>query len=362
MKTLAFKSMVFLGGILVFITALACLPLDTFTFRNWESMLWGTDLRPTIGKFYPNKTVRRVESGDLGHGSKYQELKKNILWKTDRFGFRNDPEKSKDCRIVLVGDSNSVGTGTSQASILSEQLSDRLNAPVYNYSPMGIDADFINNLEAMRIRPRMVIYETSGVGIPPFDSTFLNPNRGIRQIVKERTRDFLNADSLMWFEIALDRFWKREPLRCLQSRIDSAFGVLAMPVIVGDDNMLFLKESLTGEFLDNDIIQKNAETIAAISTSLKSLGIDFVFVPLPDKESIYRELLSRNIQGELKNQDFFIKLKRELDQRGVKSVDLHSRFRADALAGKRLYFSDDKHWNTAGIEIASDLIVSEIAR
>ncbi|MFA5385954.1 MAG: hypothetical protein WC364_15080 [Eubacteriales bacterium] len=57
-----------------------------------------------------------------------------------------------------------------------------------------------------------------------------------------------------------------------------------------------------------------------------------------------------------------MKLKQELDLLGVRSIDTYSIFRFRFREGERLYFSDDTHWNKAGIELASELIASEIRR
>lgn len=120
------------GQLLLFILALSFIPMDIFTFRAWEVISWTTGIRPTIGIFYPNKTIIRNESGDLWHGSKYEEIKNNIRWKIDNNGFRNDSSNTTGYQIVLVGDSFSVGPSTTQEFIPSTQISNRVKSKVYN--------------------------------------------------------------------------------------------------------------------------------------------------------------------------------------------------------------------------------------
>jgi hypothetical protein len=165
MKKIILKLLLFASGVSIYVVALSLIPIDTFTFRTWESMIW-EGRRPTIGRFYPNIKSVRDESGDLGHNSKYDVIKKKVHWKTDTYGFRNSPNILTGYDIVLVGDSNSVGSGTTQAEILSNQISRKIGSNVFNYSPMDIDANFMNNLSDMGIHPKVVIYEKIEREIP----------------------------------------------------------------------------------------------------------------------------------------------------------------------------------------------------
>ncbi|MFA6146782.1 MAG: hypothetical protein WC899_01050 [bacterium] len=372
MKTLLLKLLLFVGGIFSFIVILSFIPFDAFTFRNWESQLWKSRkrlLRPTIGYFYPSQTITRNESGDLGRGSEYEIIKNNILWKTDKYGFRNDSSQATEYQVVLVGDSNSVGLGTSQEFILSTQIGNRLNYKVFNYSPMAIDKYFIKNLNNMNIKPKTVIYRVIERKIPEIHSDSLYNGNGFKDIIKDKLNmvkyginKIFNFDTLLYIAMAVDRFNKKEPARYLESRIDSIYRKLRISVIVGHDNELFYKGSLkiNSATIDDSDIKKIAIELKHINDSLLKLGIDFIFLPVPDKESVYYELLPEETKNNFRNRYYLTKLHNELTLLGVRSIDVYSIFRSRFLAGERLYYSDDTHWNNAGIELASELISEEI--
>lgn len=365
MKKLILKIMIFISGIALFASVLALTPLSTFTFRNHEALMWASGvLRPTLGDYYPNQTnVMDEGSGDLARCcvGKYGVIKKNITWRTDRYGFRNDPRRSSEFQIILVGDSNSLGTGISQEAILSRKIGDEIKIPVYNYSIRNIKKDFLGDLKAMSIKPKIVILQRIERDIPGIDCQPLYGDSRFWSYCKNKVKSILSTDFFLFFEIPLDRFIKKTPFRYLCGKIDRAFGDVALPSTVGQENVLFFNEVLSANVLGDDKILEIAKTIKKISNSLKENGIDFIFVPVPEKESIYYELLPGEAQKKFKNKDFLVKLKKELDRLNVRSVDLYSNFRGRFLAGQRLYFPDDTHWNEAGVELAAKLISQKIA-
>ena len=363
MTKLLLKIVLFITGIAVFIMVLSLLPLDTFTFRHWESMTWGLGMNKfTIGRFYPDKYSVRNEGGDLGHNSKYNQVKKNVVWKTDKYGFRNNNYEI-DCDIVLVGDSNSVGCGTTQKMILSNQISRKTSCSVFNYSPMKIDNKFLNNLAGMGIHPKLIIYQIIERDIPKLEDINLDlngehpPKRKMINIIREHLKISILTD----LQIAIDRAYKKEPINFIQGKIDSAFGDFNMPVIVGAENILFYDKSFFSKQIDSEEVKAIADKIDKIKTTLRIEGIEFIFVPVPNKESIYYELLPKE-RLPLKGKNFLTELKQQLDARGVKSIDTYSHFRSAFLIGERVYFPDDTHWNTPGIELTADLIAKEIRK
>ncbi|HOW58888.1 MAG TPA: hypothetical protein PLO78_04080 [Candidatus Omnitrophota bacterium] len=357
MRKLIFKISFFCAVLFIYIMALSFLPLDIFTFRNWESLLWGTDFKPTPGRFYPKKNTLRDEFGDLGHGTKYARVKKNIRWETDEYGFRNKQGIAAQCPIILVGDSYSVGTGVSQNAMLSAKLTLKTKTPVYNYSPIEMDRNFFDNLAAMHIQPFALIYETSGHVIPK-EGTFLKVKHSkIQTAWKRKINDLFNTDFFMRIAIVFDRFWKKEPFRYLQSRIDSAFGVFPEAVQVDANGMMFHNEILAMGPTSHEEIKRSSLKIKKISDFFQRRGIDFIFVSIPPKSAVYFDLRPGDT---LFNKDFYMTLKHELDLLGVKSIDVFSSFRSRVLSGEQLYSWDDTHWNEAGIEVAAQLIAQKI--
>lgn len=227
---------------------------------------------------------------------------------------------------------------------------------------MEIDRYFINNIKVMNIKPTLVIYKLIERNILKIDNYDLNTNYGMKDIVKYNIKKILNLSFLLCIEIAVDNFMKRGPIRYFESKIDSVFGNSRIPVFVGSDNVLFYKGSLTinSTVIEDNDIRKIAIKLKKINDLLLNLGIYFIFLPVPNKESVYYELLPEETKKNFKDRYFLTKLHIELRLLGVRSIDTYSIFRSRFLAGERLYYSDDTHWNKAGIELASELISKEI--
>jgi len=361
MLKLILKILLFASGVVVLVILSTLPPEDTFTFRNWEAMLWGLGpMRPTVGIFYPNKYSIRNESGDLGHNSTYNSIKQNIVWKTDKYGFRNNPETTTGYYdIVLVGDSMSVGCGTTQDQILSNQISRKINSQVFNYSQLTIDDDFLNNLTDMKINPKIIIYQVIERNIPRLDNININNRRTFKNKIISQYRIFFAKYKLMYIPTAVSRFYKKEPINYIKGKLDSILGDLDPTVISGAENVLFYKGSLSTKQLTHETVISIGNKLENLSSSFRKRGIEFIFLPVPDKESIYLELIPDNL-SRLKRNNVLTDIKSELDKRGVRSVDTISPFRYSFHAGKRIYHPDDTHWNETGIEIAAGLIAKEI--
>jgi hypothetical protein len=340
---------------MVYILVFALIPLNTFSFRTWESLIWR---KGEFGAFYPNKTTIMNEGGDLGHGTKFGVIKENIIWITDKHGFRNNQNTSAKYDILLVGDSFSVGSGTSQENILSNQISNILKIPVYNYSPRTITNYFFTELTDMDIKPKLVIYQVIERNIPTIPIINFYSGYSVRHGIKTRIKKLLYGNQSISFVLeAIDRFKKNEPIRFIQSRIDAAFGASPISVIIGVDNELFMNSEYFRNYsINDDEILEIANTLKKISDSFQEMGIEFIFLPVPNKATIYFELLPENIKNKFNNRFFLAKLKTALDLKGVKSIDTYSSFRSHFLAGERLYFSDDTHWNKLGINLTAEMI------
>ena len=87
-----------------------------------------------------------------------------------------------------------------------------------------------------------------------------------------------------------------------------------------------------------------------------SLGIKFLLIPLPNKESVYYEKVPFNIQPQ-----YLFKLEEELKKNNILNINalmVFNQFRQknDVL----IYHYDDTHWNSRGVNIVAEEIVKEI--
>lgn len=139
------------------------LPIDTFTFRVWEAALATPYRYP--GGFYPNLHVRKSRE----YGSYYRSgdpslvQKKPVEWFTDAYGWRNRPEIEKQDKydIVILGDSDIVGSFLDQKDTISEIIGFRSNKVCYSYS-MGHDpiSLFFSDPRLERKSPSLLIVES----------------------------------------------------------------------------------------------------------------------------------------------------------------------------------------------------------
>jgi hypothetical protein len=121
--------------------------------------------------------------------------------------------------------------------------------------------------------------------------------------------------------------------------------------------MLFLDEetghSQRGYFYNHtpEVIEDLAANITDIAAGVKERGLEFVFVPVPNKVSIYHDLIT-----DIEYDQFVPKLVAELQSRGVCVVDLVPAFTEMRRSGVQVYHPTDTHWTRIGAERAADMI------
>lgn len=121
-------------------------------------------------------------------------------------------------------------------------------------------------------------------------------------------------------------------------------------VIVGKDGMLFSKDTLNdylGQSLSDRQIYEIAKTLKLIQNYAEDMDSDFVFVPMPNKNTVYPQYMpSRYVKGE----SGLYKLYEVMSQLGVNYVDLTETFSEVQEMGveERLYHDRDTHWNYLG--------------
>lgn len=111
------------------------LPIDFFAFRVWEAALASPARYP--GPYYPNLHVlKEKEYGDYYRVGERLKKHKPVEWYTDNFGWRNRPsvEQSPQYDVVLLGDSNIVGSYLDQKDTLSEVLMRNAFGAAYSYA------------------------------------------------------------------------------------------------------------------------------------------------------------------------------------------------------------------------------------
>ncbi len=339
----------FLAAILI---ELLVLPIDFFTFRVWEALVKKYSIGVLKGPFYPNMTIVKMEEGgDLKPSPECAVRKKNVLWQTDAYGYRKTASRTFQYPIIIVGDSNTAGGGLSQPEMLSEVLEKHLNKKVYPLAPESIKYIFKHGL-LKQSKPEVVI-------LANIERTILTANYAVRP-----GSDFKNpsiADKIMWsvmlqpaiqsVAIHIDRVLKANMLNYIKAAINSR---PPSPTGSASGNacpVLFFKGAQANHKVPDNVLQNAVQSIKQLSDFFAGKGVRFIFLPIPNKETIYyRELATPKPV-------FLEKLTCELRAQGVEVVDTQKVFdQITSRSGIPLYHRDDTHWNAAGVEVAAKLL------
>ncbi len=325
------------------------LPLPFFAFRVWEAAIVKDDRSRLPGFFYPNLRLRKTEEGDLGHGTELA-VKKDVVWVTDAFGYRNDAARFDDIDIVVVGDSQLVGSSLTQGDIFTAELEKLTGRHVYAMATAGV-ASFLLDPRFELHPPRIVVFEQS-------ERTLfrLQPIGKLPRI--ENPGEAL-ADPVF------DPFWQRlwvfhdramnltvlEMLRARLLPVDR--GVVRSP----RGSMLFSCDFREEEPDGN--LDATADLLVGYQRALRERGIPFGVMPVPDKETVYFQNLPTP-----RRRASLARLTERLRTRGVPVIDLDRAF-ADHVATngpdrELIYQLDDTHWSPAGVRLAAELAARAI--
>jgi hypothetical protein len=127
-------------------------------------------------------------------------------------------------------------------------------------------------------------------------------------------------------------------------------------LVRGADNWLFYRNSLLSIVIPWP--RQNAERIIAFRDTLRSHGIEFVMVPVPNKEFVYPEKISPHVPHVACRQRD--RLFGRLQKNGIHVVDLLPLFLAQKTNGDPLYDALDAHWMDRAIRLGAKSIADTI--
>ena len=177
-------------------------------------------------------------------------------------------------------------------------------------------------------------------------------------LVKERLNPDLPADTAAYLS---DRFFLRQELITLRSRLMALLGGSAVEdVVLGRDGWLYYSDTLadyTGAApLSEEALDSAAENLRLMQEYCRSLGARFLFVPVPNKNSLYPQAMPGYTPASQRDLERFLPL---LAEKGVPCADLASAFAAEP---EILYFAHDSHWDTRGAALGADVINAAFGR
>lgn len=301
----------------------------TFTHRIWDGL---AKAQQSITPFYPNYIMEMEEIGDLGFRTN-RAIIKHVYWKTDSYGFRNDTI-IKNPDILILGDSFVAGGALSQEQTITNILS-KLNPTIkiYNMAPSNFSV-FLSFLNAKLIeKPKVVIQ----FGIERFLNTKTDSIH-----IKINTRKIMFSK----LEEAIDRIFKSADRLAFSSFFRNRTGIgIPSPI---DSKMLFF-EGNKSIYKDAEKLKVATESAITINKKCQSLGITFLFIPMPNKESLYWEMVPYTSQPNL-----LYRLDSALKKNNIltlNALDVLTKAKSDTTL---LYHYDDSHWNANGVKVIAE--------
>jgi len=331
-------------------------PTRVFTFRVWETISVKQRNFILRGPFYPNTKIFKREYGELTPYTACA-VAKHVTWETDRHGYRKRKSDNTDYQIVIVGDSNTVGSGLTQEDTIAEVLEHKSGLNIYPLAPANIN-DFLAYDRFTIHPPKLVILQV-------IERDLLKVSRPRSTAISE-ARKKLNAQFKIPFQslyepIAIfhDRLQKQASFNYFLSTLERRFqpeqASLCKAEKVGAP--IFWQGLRANQIYSEEETDSIVLVLESTRHALNERGIEFIFLPVPNKESIYYDRLPVRKKPMLLD-----RLAEKLSDRDVDFVDTQTAFaRAyqedpDLL----LYPLDDTHWNAQGVEIAAELIWQKI--
>ena len=356
----AFLAVVFLADI-----GARFLPVDPLTFRAWEAL---SRYRPPGAAFEPNRRYEHPRSyGDSAAMGNLPEQRQYRLetFTTDARGFRNTAAATP-AAVILAGDSFAVSSGVADEETLSVALSRRLGCQVYNAGGMDPDPDRLRALAGeLGLARGLVVHAYAEDVETPMVPT--GSKRALNQAIVAATASVDRAIGLV------RGFLLVSPLRILSER---AFKHLANDRVLPNT---YASSVISGTLRNGDAMLFIASRVArvrgerAVSASfwswmqaeLQPADLDLVVVLIPSKYTVYRALLADQPVTADGEGRFLDRLEHALQAAGVAVINLTGPLSAEArrraARHEYLYWRDDIHWNSEGIQLGAAAILGNPA-
>jgi len=319
----------------------ALLPINFFAYRTWEAISFKTNISD-YSPFYRNTKLKMIGVGDLCHHTDYSVTKKEY-WITDKYGFRNDKFISSP-DILIIGDSFIAGTSLSQEETISNRLKSQDNKlGVYNMAPSSFSS-FDYYLTTGKIKkPKLIIYSLVERSVPGPVKTYKC------NFLKEGLKNLIELYNL---DVYLDRAFKFSSIHWLAARFhdNTGSGIPSKE----NSHMFFFQGS--SQMHSADDLNTTASIIISYKKYCDSLGMDFLFIPMPDKESVYFELVPFDQQPKyLSKLDSMLQIAHVST---LNTLEIYNEYRK--TSDKYLYHFDDTHWNANATKIIAEEILQKI--
>ena len=339
------RYLLFFLPIITWLVIEASLPVTFFTYRHWEALSYSTFI-PHQHHWYPNIESSKNAVGDLCHHTSH-EIIKHEYWKTDQLGFRND-SLIRNADIILIGDSFVAGSGLSQEETITYQLNNLLdkNIRTYNLAPCSFSDFIVYHEKGIISTPHLIIFSIVERNIPDPIVYYTNTHSThIKSFIKE-------LFEVLQLNIYLDKAFKGYSLKWLNARIFGQKGK-GIPGIT-KSGMYFLNGK--NQLYTNKKLNPTISTLKSYKSYCEKIGSEFLFLPLPNKETVYYDMVPLQKQPNyLDSLDSLLKLN-EIASYNTNETMIQYRAMNDSL----IYHLDDTHWNAKGVQLVAKNLTKKI--
>jgi hypothetical protein len=334
---------------------LRLLPPEYFSFRAHEAL---RAYRESVGPFRVNaQVVCRSTYGDLANLAnlpQYREYRSEVA-STDSLGNRNLPSllQAGPAGALMLGDSFAMGTGLNDGETLAVRLSERTGLRFYSMASQEALPSIeliLSTIRRIGMKNGLVIFQHLERKDPPAEASLQdgwNVEGGYRawlrtpfeysplQIVFSRLHRKLLDDR--WFPNPYSQY-----VRILH--------------LEDGGPMLFHRDEFE---VRRKIRNLDVSYWVALHHRLSVNGHRLLVFSVPDKLTVYHELVLE--KDELPPSSAYLhNLTLRLDSAGVPALDLTACFKTEAKLAlrnrKQIYWRDDSHWNSSGVQVAADEI------
>ena len=333
-------------------------PLNAFTFRQWEALQYNYGYL-AHGAFYPKQKISMTEYGDLGRHTPYQ-IAKHTTWTTDSLGFRNTACISQP-DILLIGDSFFTGSSLSDDNTITISLKKNIESlskkkySVYNISPNSFQKFCFLFKSNIIQKPKVIVFSVVERSIHELEPVQTAHELSAKEIWKNKLIEKLPYQLPM----TVDRIVKFNFLRWASVKINpnewkNQFQAMNHSEKNSQQKMLFLKSANEINTANDTVSNNEINALLSYKAFCDRNGILFIFVPLPDKETVYYDRLT----GIKKQNTFLYKLDTAIRSKGITSINMLEIFNnaRSMYPNRLLYQYDDTHWNEEGVSVLAEVL------
>ncbi len=285
------------------------------------------------------------DAGAVGNVKNVELEPRKIRFKTDSLGFRNSDDYKGE-RYVLVGDSFTVGNGTSKEDILTTQLKETYHKDTYEVAYAGGIPEYVKYILYFQKKYgndfKVLLFLFEGNDFPESVSRRqLTIKKPAFKAIRDRYKAFFEETILYRYTYSL-----------IAKRTKRLLG--AEPLVVNGHRMADFAEYISATRRETYRIP---ERIAPMLSLVRD-RIDHIFF-IPTKYRVYYPFMEGSGGKPLPNAQW--EAVKELSQRlNVGCTNLTGPMidasRSLLKEGKFTFWKDDSHWNRYGIAVAAKAV------